>query len=378
MRRMTMGAAGLAAALAACDGTMELVSVTSARAPVDLRGWYYHPAVELEWRLGASWGGETFRVYGKRLNDAEFRFIAEITSCKDDRCQYRDLNVSHEVTYEYYVAAVNPGDGVEVPSDYSVEVHVPSMTLPPTPRDLTAVALDGAVYLRWAEADGPGEVWGYQVYAAWDDVDSYLLGVNDSPAFVDLHARNGETSKYHVTAIDHYGRESAPSARVESTPRPDYVGEFVYSSRHVPDSAGFRFRESGDVAAVTSGDSPGRHLAVEGDSLGLWFAPGPGVGVHPEQRATSALKCALGADANCASWERAPTRGYVDDRIEAVAGYTYMFQVPDHEGTLRYGAVRVAATDVDQMGREFVVFDWAYQTQAGNPSLTRAAGSAGD
>ncbi len=35
----------------------------------------------------------------------------------------------------------------------------------------------------------------------------------------------------------------------------------------------------------------------------------------------------------------------------------------------RYGAVRVTLLGTDQAGDELMIFDWAYQLQAGNPQV---------
>jgi hypothetical protein len=46
-----------------------------------------------------------------------------------------------------------------------------------------------------------------------------------------------------------------------------------------------------------------------------------------------------------------------------VPTYGYVFAVTEN-GTTRYGAVR--ATHV---GRDYLIFDWSYQTDPGNPEL---------
>ena len=42
------------------------------------------------------------------------------------------------------------------------------------------------------------------------------------------------------------------------------------------------------------------------------------------------------------------------------------------DGQLHYGSLRVALLGVDQDNRDVMVFDWAYQPQAGNPALAPA------
>lgn len=344
--------------------------------PENLEGAYYDRGVDLYWELGSGWDGETFRVYGRRTTDADYFLVAEVTSCAQGDCVYRDINVRPDHTYEYYVAAVDPDTGEEAASDYSVEIFVPFPVPPPVPEGVEAVALDDAVYLRWGENSTSDEEFvAWRVYHVGDEGDQYL-GDTDSPGFIDLLAENGVTATYHVTSIDLYGHESDASELVESTPRPDYTSEIMYPYESVPESSGFRFQESDAVEAVMDGDDPHRHFSIESDSVGLWFVPGPGAFIHPSRRFTSALKCGPGADPDCISWERAPTSGYSSSDVLLEAGYSYMFYVPGDDGRMRYGTVRPSHAGGCQEGY-IVIFDWAYQTQAGNPSLSTTGGSEG-
>ena len=53
-----------------------------------------------------------------------------------------------------------------------------------------------------------------------------------------------------------------------------------------------------------------------------------------------------------------------------------MFHVPGDDGQMRYGAVRTSHSGGCQEGY-IIIFDWAYQTQAGNPQLSLSGGSEG-
>ena len=344
-------------------------------APRDLTASYYNRGVDLSWGLGPDWNGEPFRVYGKRESDIDYYFIAEVTSCIDSRCVYRDINVKSGVSYEYYVAAVDPDTGVETPSDYAVEVWVPEPVPPPVPEHLETVALDGAAYLHWDDSPSLEEDFlAYRVYASAEG-GYYLVGETDSPGFVDLLATNGHTTSYFVTSLDDQGHESDGGEAVECTPRRDYTGEVMYSHQDVPTASGFRFQETEDAQAVMAGDNEHRHFRLERNSQGLWMMPGPNARVHPESRWTTSLKCGPGADQDCESWELAPRSGYSTARAALDPGYTYMFRVPGDDGETRFGALRATIIGVDQEGDELIVFDWAYQTQPGNPNLSRVGTS---
>ncbi len=339
-------------------------------APRELAASYYDRGVDLSWRLGPHWNGEPFRVYGKRVGDRDYFFLAEVTSCIDERCVYRDINVRSGVSYEYYVAAVDPHTGVETASDYAVEVWVPEPVPPPVPEHLQTIALDGAAYLHWDDSPSlEDDFLAYRVYASAED-GYYLVGETDSPGFVDLLASNGRTTSYFVTSLDDQGHESDGSEAVDCTPRLDYAGEIMYAHQDMPSASGFRFQETADVEAVMAGDSEHRHFRLERDGQGLWMAPGPRARIHPESRWTTSLKCGPGADQDCESWELAPRSGYSTARAALDPGYTYMFRVPGDDGQTRFGALRATIIGVDQEGDELVVFDWAYQTQPGNPNLS--------
>ncbi len=377
MRYVRLVPVVLALSVGGCEGVVVVnVGGDAPAPPEDLEGAYYDRGVDLYWRMGSGWDGEVFRVYGRRTSDADYFLIAEVTSCSQGECVYRDINVRPDRAYEYYVAAADPDTGEESASAHSVEVFVPHPVPPPVPDAVEAVALDNAVYLRWSEnsASDDGFV-AWRVYYAGDDGDQYL-GDTDSPGFIDLLAENGSTATYYVTAVDHHGHESDASALVESTPRPDYTSEIMYPFESNPEASGFRFQETDAVEAVMDGDDPDRHFRIEVDSAGLWFVPGPGAFIHPTRRATSALKCGPGADPDCTSWERAPTSGYKSSDVRLEGGYTYMFHVPGDDGKMRYGAVRASHSGGCQEGH-IVIFDWAFQTQAGNPELSLAGGSEG-
>ncbi len=380
-RRFTTGLliAAVAAGLqAACDESFEIVDVApEPDAPRDLAASYYNRGVDLSWRQGPNWYGEPFRVYGKRASDADYFFIAEVTSCIEAVCVYRDINVRAGVRYEYYVAAFDPDSGVETPSEYAVEVLVPQPVPPPVPERLRTVALDGAAYLHWDDSPASeADFLAYRVYASADGA-YYLAGETDSPGFVDLLVDNGRTTSYFVTSVDDQGHESDGSEAVDCTPRPDYAGEILYVHDDVPTASGFRFQESDDAQAVMGGDSEDRHFRLERDGEGLWMAPGPGARIHPESRWTTSLKCGPGADPDCDSWEVAPRSGYSTARAALRPGNTYMFRVPGDDGEIRFGALRATVTGLDQEGSELIVFDWAYQTQPGNTQLSRAGAGGG-
>ncbi len=107
------------------------------------------PAVQLTWELPRRYRDEVFRVYSRRSTGGSYRLIATVTACSDEVCRYTDTNIVGGSSYDYYIAALDERDGVEVGTSDAIRVQVPqrpNLTPPPSP---SARALDGSVYLRW-------------------------------------------------------------------------------------------------------------------------------------------------------------------------------------------------------------------------------------
>ena len=124
---------GMALLLDACDNDTIFIVDDFPAPPEGLQGEYFNQAITLRWFLGAQWNGESFRVYGRRVGDASFLVIAEVTSCADGACEYTDTNIVESVSYEYFVSSVDPDTGAETDSDAVIVVSVPSFIPPPVP-----------------------------------------------------------------------------------------------------------------------------------------------------------------------------------------------------------------------------------------------------
>ncbi len=368
----------LAFALAGCETDTVFVPVDPGTgapdAPVAVDARYYAGAVTVSWEFGQFWNGEAFRVYSKRVADPDWFLIAEVSSCVDAFCEYRDINLSEEVEYEYYVAAVDDF-GVETGSRATVRVFVPRFTPPPVPGDVEVVALDGSLYLRWdARAR---EVLDFSHYRVWVEIDGvgFLLGETDSEGFLDELAENGVTYGYYVSSVDLDGHESAGSATATGTPRPDFHGEVLFDWFSDPIASGFVFQSDEGSNPIVAGSDPLRHFRLEVDSEGWWLVPGPGTTVHPTAWATTALRCGPGADATCTDLRFAPQTGYVAQDLFLESQTSYVLRVPGADNQPRYATIRVVTLGFDQDDVPLVIFDWAWQLQPGNPALLRMDGT---
>ena len=344
--------------------------------PENLAAWYYDEAVYVTWELAPAWDEDAFRVYAKRISDAGYYLIAEVTNCSAGLCSYNDVNIVSNVTYEYYVAAVSPG-GLETASEWAVEVYVPVADPPPDPGDVEVIALDDANFIRWANNARNAEDFSfYRIYLTDSGGDDFILGETDSEGFLDLLAVNGESYSYFVASVDDQGHESFGSQLVTGTPRPDYHGEWIYAYEDVPTQAGFRFSQDEMTYPILDGASPDRHFRVETDADGWWLVPGPGSEVYDGYFETTALKCGVGADSDCVALDQAPLTGYTNLDMPLYPQATYVLRVTGDDGLAHYGAIRVTLLGFDQDDAAIMIFDWAYQLQAGNPDLApkKAAG----
>lgn len=364
----------LAASVAACNNDEVVLVGDAPAAPRALTASYYGGAVTVEWELAPDWDGETFRVYSRRITDSSYFMIADVTSCSGGLCSYVDWNIVSSETYEYYVAAWDAGSGLETATASTVDVLIPSQTPPPVPDSPLVIALDGANYFTWGvDARGASDFSHYRIYQD-DGGDSYLLGETDSEGFLDLLAGNGTTYAYFVTSVDTYGHESAGSASAEGTPRPDFSGEWIYDHFDDPTASGFRFPDDESTYPIVAGTDATRDFRVETDAGGAWWLV-PNVAadvyVYPTGFVTTALKCGPAADAGCTDVSVAPSTGYNQADVELVPQTSYVVRVGTGSSAY-YGVIRVAFQGFDQNGDAIMIFDWAFQLQAGNRNLTPA------
>ncbi len=248
---------------------------------------------------------------------------------------------------------------------------------PDDPADLSSVTLDGAVALDWSDnaytAD-PGNFQNYRVYSTTYNLDLdecgtswQLEGTTVAPEFVVGALANGVSRCFSVTAVSVDGFESGRSPRRADTPRPDTRNVLVYAFQFQSVGSGFRFWDdlNGDGASqgtelglVRSGGASDIDFAVDRDGAGdLFLTPirlGTGVEYYDEADPTEDL----------ASIDFAADRAYRDTGILALPGYGYVFETDGGDGFKRYGAIRVS-----HVGQNFLILDWAFQTDPGNPEL---------
>lgn len=259
---------------------------------------------------------------------------------------------------------------------------------PDVPVNLETTTLDGAVALTWTDnafVNDPDNFQNYRVYSTSFNLDvpqgtlgcgtSWRLeGTTVAPEFLVGAMVNGVPRCFSVSAVGVDGSESGRSATEHDTPRPDSRNQVVYPIQVDPDSSGFRFWdddgdnvvEEGELGRVRPGSSTTVDFFVDRDGTGtVYLTPArTGTGVEfysgdPVADLTSIdeAPCLSAPDPN----ECAP---YSSAAIEAFPGIGYVFEMTAGDEFLRYGAVRVT-----HVGSSFVILDWAFQTDPGNPEL---------
>ncbi len=265
------------------------------------------------------------------------------------------------------------------------DVNGPGVT-PETPSSLSSTSLDEAIALVWSDnpfqAD-PDIFGNYRVYSTTYDIDNdacgsdwAVEGTTVAPEFLVGALANGVPRCFSVTAVSVDGLESNRSPLRGDTPRPDSRNVVLAAAPTTPTGSGFRFwddldgdgaTQADELGLVRSATSPDIDFFVDRDGNGdLFLTPvrsGTGVEYYDESDPVEDLTSIDFA------LDRSGQGGYRTTAIEAIPGFGYVFEMDGGDGFVRYGAVRI-----QHVGTTFLILDWAFQTDPGNPELiVRAA-----
>lgn len=309
---------------------------------------------------------DVYNVYSRPSTGAEWGLRGSTTSPS-----FHDDGVPH---LEYFVTAANAyGDE----SEGSASILVDERLRLPSPDALWSVSLDGAIHLEWADnayqADPAGFAH-YRVYSAPYDIDLNLCenswsleGTTVAATFLAGSLQNGRPRCFGISAVTIEGFESIWSDLRYDTPRPDGRELVVFTAAADPLHSGFRF--------FLDGNNDGLAGPLE---LGLVSAAGTGqmdfvlqdVGgilqLVPQRTATQLQRYGTQTISDLTAIDIAPAVGYARTALTAQPRFGYVFEMDGGDGFFRYGAIRVVA-----VGADYVVFDWSYQTDRGNPELLR-------
>ncbi len=312
----------------------------------------------------------TYRVYSRASTGQSYGLRGETTSNT-----FHDNGVPH---LQYLVTAVDV-NGYESANSNVVTVDERLQLV--SPAWLSSISLNGAIHLDWDDASyngAPTRFKWYRIYSASYDLDNGLCGTDwllegttVSPEFLASAMANGVPRCFGVSGVSREGYESIWSPLREDTPRPDARNTLVFAYDENRPESGFRF--------WNDANSDGRGQAVElgqvedGDrtDIDFWVYRNPSdstLWLVPEFSGTQMRLYSTTPLDDLTSIDFAPESGYSRNMIQAVPGYGYVFEIVEGS-TLRYGALRVT-----QVGRDYVIFDWSFQTDQGNPELQVRAG----
>jgi len=316
----------------------------------------------LTWQPVASAGLSSYRVYSTPTVGGTFNLRAETTSPS-----YHDAGIPD---VQYTVTAVDV-DGNE--SNSSNVVTVDSRLTLEHPDTLYSTSLNGAIALDWTDnafLGNPAAFKWYRVYSSTAisdtlcDSDLVLEGATVYPDFIVTLQTNGVPRCFAVSAIDTLGDESVLSPFREDTPRPDARNVALFPVQTNAASAGLEFWDgtaNGLGLVVNGGSASANFFVTQHADSTLWLTPVAASGTTMQQYGIGPLD-------DLTSIDYAPASGYSSTSLQALPGDGYVFQIVNG-GSVRYGAVRVT-----HVGRDFLILDWSFQTDAGNPELIRAGG----
>ena len=312
----------------------------------------------------------SYRVYSRASTSDAFGLRGETTSNT-----FHDNGVPH---LQYVVTAVDANGGE---SGFSNAITVDERLQLVAPAWLSSISLNGAIHLQWDDtsyASAPTRFKWYRIYSTAYNLDTGLCdtnwlleGTTVAPEFLASALTNGVPRCYGVSAVSREGYESLWSPLHQDTPRPDSRNTLVYAIDANGPQSGFRFWQdaNGDGRAQTS--ELGLVVDGHGSSVDFWVYRDPTdstLWLVPGFSGTSMQLYSTSPIADLTSIDFAPASGYSRSMIQAVPGYGYVFQIIEGS-TLRYGALRMT-----HVGRDYLIFDWSFQTDIGNPELQMRAG----
>ena len=313
----------------------------------------------------ANLGG--YRIYSRSSTSGSFGLRGETSSNT-----FHDNGVPH---LQYLVTAANDA-GEE--SGTSNTITVDERLQLDSPGWLFSISLNGAIHLDWDDSsyiNAPARFKWYRIYSTGYDLDAGLCGTNwllegttVAPEFLASAMSNGVPRCFGISAVSREGYESLWSPLRQDTPRPDARNTLVYALQVNGTQAGFRFWDdvNGDgrgqvseLGLVGSGSATDVDFRItRGTADTMWIEPvfsGTRIQVY-------------GQVADLTSIDFARDTGYTRNAIQAVPTYGYVFEIVEGS-TVRYGALRMT-----HVGRDYLIFDWSFQTDPGNPELQIRAG----
>lgn len=252
------------------------------------------------------------------------------------------------------------------------------------PANLVGTSLDGAIYLSWLdnafESAPPNTFMEYRIYSSGYSLDDTLCdedwsfeGSTIAPEYLAGALVNGIPMCFTVVSVSVDGLESDFATPWADTPRPEARNEIIYAYQVDQQFSGFKFWDDVnldrvvddfELGVVGDGNRTDIDFWIDRDLNGDFF-------FVVERPGTELVFYSNDPIDDLTAIDIAPVGGYSRDDHQAVPMYGYVFQMDEGDGFPRYGAIRVT-----HVGTQFMIFDWSYQTDPGNPELSVHGGLA--
>jgi hypothetical protein len=249
-----------------------------------------------------------------------------------------------------------------------------------TPNSLVGTSLDGAIHLTWSDNAflnaEPNTFLEYRIYSTSYSIDSdpplcgeewTVEGSTIAPEFLVSALENGIPRCFAAVSVSIDGLESDLSQPWGDTPRPDARNVLIWAYQADAALSGFRFWDDVngnglvdplELGTVGDGNRTDIDFWVDRDANGeFWLVP--------ERSGTTIALYGAEPIEDLTAIDLAPGTGYSALAITAVPGYGYVFEMDGGDGYPRYGGLRVT-----HVGQDYIIFDWSFQTDPGNPELS--------
>jgi len=236
--------------------------------------------------------------------------------------------------------------------------------VPPTPGGVYSVTGDGYIEIFWDDLYIQ-DLDGYRVYRSDREYGDYLeIGWSTDTHFIDDNVLNGVTYFYAVTAVDYSGNESELSYEtVFDTPRPEGFDLMVedYDALAGVDFSGYY----DDM--IQPWDDPFADMFLFWNSSASRYAfASTEVQIGDQVFGTDIQYAGYVESLDEIDW--APEGGWTPeeaDEVDLYQGHAYLVWTWDNH---------FAKFRVTEIGQDYVLIDWAYQVDEGNPELDVLSG----
>ena len=232
---------------------------------------------------------------------------------------------------------------------------------PAAPRGVYSITGDNQVLIKWYP-NQEKDLKGYIIYRSSKEIGDYkeIDTVSKSvSSYIDTDVRNGNTYYYAVSAFDYDDNESDLSPEVvDDTPRPEGTGIKLKDYILDPDRSGYDFSKPERGSQYFDKQDIDIYFGIDTEINVPYIYSDNGIQLQD-----------LGYTDSTDDVDVSPTRGFTELFVEAIIGHTYAFLTP--EGN--YAKIRITDLYIDWSDTDvrdaWVVFDWAFQLQEGNPEL---------